>query len=305
MGRITKAACFALTVASMQAGHAMAATCEESFQAIGDPRNGMRFTASRTVPGLSMTSALGQLRSMALAQGLQVSGDVITDGEGTLLMTQYAGVSVPVTTMAQVTPNGEVFVTLKLARGQQVEEGPLRTGLCAQSLDKLRPGKEGEAIAEAARKASRFDVPVVTTAQDLSGKLEKEAEALKRAIGRAPLRALFTGKGGADADEQLLPFASKYLGRRYRIDGAVYTIQPHRATDLTAVDYVVTQRKGLLGLRGSEDFNGGNFSVTCVLAADQRLLAGTLREGDMVTLLGTVQGISADAVLLGDCRQAR
>lgn len=59
------------------------------------------------------------------------------------------------------------------------------------------------------------------------------------------------------------------------------------------------------GLRGSADFNGGNFGVQCQLAPDQRLLAGTLKGRDKVRLVGTVHDINTGGVVLGDCRQVR
>lgn len=301
--RATAMAVFGAT--GLYAGSAMGATCAESFQAVGDPRNGMRYAASRTIPGISMASALGQVRSMALSVGFEASGDVITPEDGTILLTQRKGVTIPVITVVQVQPSGEVFVTVKLARGQLVRDEDAKTGLCAQLLDKIEPGKEGEAIAEAARRASRFDEPVSVDAQALSGELGKEAGRLGRSISTAPIRGLFSGKNAGDASELMLPFAAKYMGRRYIVDGTVYTIGPNRFTQRVELDYLVTQPKGLLGLRGSADFNGGNFGVQCQLAPDQRLLAGTLKGRDKVRLVGTVHDINTGGVVLGDCRQVR
>lgn len=299
------AAIIAVGIAGAHAADAVAATCGESFQAVGDPRNGMRYAAERTIPGISMASALGQVRSMALSVGHEASGDVITPEDGTILLTQREGVAFPVITVVQVEPSGKIFVTVKLTRGQVIRDEDARTGLCTQLLEKIKAGAEGEAIAEAARVASRFDVPVAIDAQMLSGELGKEGKRLARSIGTAPLRGLFSGKSTGEADELTLQFAAKYLGRRYNVDGTVYTVGPYGFTGQVEVNYLVTQPKGLLGLRGSADFNGGNYGVKCVLAPDQRLLAGTLKGRDKVRLIGTVQDINAGGVILGDCRQAR
>lgn len=289
------------------AGSAAAATCEATFQAVGDARNGQRFAAERSIPGISMRSALGQMRSMALSVGHEASGDMITAEDGTILLTQREGVTIPVVTVGQVDAAGKVFVTVKLARGQVVREEDARAGLCGQLLDRIKPGKEGEAIAEAARLASRFDVPVTTTAEALSAEVGKDAKRLSRSMTTAPLRGLIGNRNAGEGDELLMPFAAKYMGRRYVLDGKADTVQQARmGDDAVAVSYLVTQPKGLLRSRAASNYDDVSaYNVDCVLAPDQRLLAGTLRRGDFVKLAGTVQEVGVSGMRLADCRQAK
>lgn len=300
----------ALTVLSgaiSLAGNAHAATCEQGFQVVGDPRNGQVFTAEVTVPGLRPSSALGQLRKLALDEGNNfVSGDVITAEEGRMYVMQ-TNLKLPVVTSVIASSKGKVLIGTKLARGQTMPEDGARAAMCGW-LNQLKPGKPGEAIAEAARLASRFDVPVNTTAVILSTELGKEAKRLQREISTAPLKGLFSGSSAQpDVAALYQPLIAKYFGRRFVIDGQVYTAGPNKIAKTFEVGYLVTKMKGLGGIGGRQanDFNNTQFTVTCTLAPDQLALGATLRTEDWVKLSGTVDDIDLGGIQLRDCRQAK
>lgn len=168
------------------AASASAKTCQQNFQAVGDPRNGQFFTSEVTLPGLKPRSALGQLRKAALDEGNNfVSGDVITETEGQMYVLQ-TDTKMPLVSIITASNGGNVVVGTKLSRGQTAKEEDARSALCGW-LDKLKTGPEGEAIAEAVRVSSGFDKPIQATAVGMSTEMGKDAKRLQREIkiGRA------------------------------------------------------------------------------------------------------------------------
>ncbi len=70
------------------------------------------------------------------------------------------------------------------------------------------------------------------------------------------------------------------------------------------IAYLVTQTRGLLGIRQSATYNSNNFTIECILPPDQDKFFSTLSEGDSVTLAGIVNQIDTQGMVLRDCRQA-
>lgn len=280
---------------------ARAATCDAGFQIVGDARNGQVYIAQVKVPGLEVESALGQVRAGAVQEKFVVGNDLVTPGKGTLyLVANYANPPVVVLTTAEA--GGQVSLRTRLAPGQTMTPDNARTGMCGL-LNRLKPGKEGAAIAAAARSASGTDKVIDIDAVALSVALEKESEAMQRSLNASGLKGAFTGKMAPDAGFQ--PMQIKYLGQRLRIDGQVYTVTVNPLDRKTVqVGYLVTRKKGMLRLREGADNNRSNYAVECTLADDQSALAGTLRPNDWVKLTGTVDQVGPYRVNLRDCRQA-
>jgi len=283
-----------------------AATCEQNFKSVGDPRNGQTFLTEVTIPGLKPRSGLGQLRKLALDEGNNfVSGDVYTETEGQMYVMQ-TDLNVPLVTAVSITNNGTVLIGTKLARGQTAKDEDARSAFCGW-LNKLKTGKEGEAIAEAVRISSGFDKPTQATAVGMSTVLGKESKKLQRNINRLPLKSLFSNGPLPDTDSLYQPMFVKYFGRRFVIDGQVYTAQESRMNKTFEVGYLVTKMKGIGGIGGrqSSDDNNANFTVHCALANDQRALGATLRSEDWVKLEGVVDNIDTGGIHLRDCRQVK
>ncbi len=298
---ITLAACALGAAAS-----ATAATCEQNFKSVGDPRNGQTYLTEVTLPGLKPSSGLGQLRKLALDEGNNVvSGDVITETDGQMYVMQ-TNLNVPVVTAVSISNKGTVLIGTKLARGQTAKDEDVRAAFCGW-LGQLKTGKEGEAIAEAVRVSSGFDKPTPTTAVALSAALGKMTKKMERKINMMPLKSLFAGGEMPDNDALYQPLLVHYFGRRFVIDGQVYTAQVHPLDKRMEVGYLVTQMKGIGGIGGrqNKDFNNSNFTVHCQLANDQRALGSTLRGDDWVKLEGTVDKIDTGGIHLRDCRQAK
>ncbi|HDS1578903.1 TPA: hypothetical protein QEL15_000945 [Stenotrophomonas maltophilia] len=282
-------------------------TCQQNFRSVGDSRNGLLFTSEITVPGLKPRSALGQVRKAALDEGNNfVSGDVISETEGKMYILQ-TDTKMPLVSIITASNGGNVIVGTKLSRGQTAKEEDARSALCGW-LDKIKAGPEGEAIAEAVRISSGFDKPIQATAVGMSTQMGKDSKRLQREVNTAPLRALFSGSSAApDTDAMYQPLLVKYFGRRFVIDGQVYTAQPNRFSKTFEVGYLVTKMKGIGGIGGRQanDDNNANFTVHCALAPDQMALGATLRENDWVKLEGVVDEMDTGGVHLRDCRQVK
>lgn len=286
---------------------AAAPSCEASFRAIGDPRNGLTFQAGVTVPGLTVSSALGQLRQAAVDEKFTVGGDSIDGSTGQLLFMQETS-SPPLVVMAGASSAGTVTLITKLSRGQKMEPEAGKQYMCGM-LAKLKPGKEGEAIAEQARSHSEFGKVIDITAVDLSEQVNKDAQKIQRSMGTFSFKDMLTGQRTSpdelkDRKNAGLPLAVKYLGRKYRIDGQVYTSSINPYSGAGEVGYLVTKTRGLLRVRANDDMNNSQFTVVCQVAKDQNAMVSTLGSHDWVKLEGEVDNVEFGGIHLKNCRQA-
>ena len=287
---------------------ARAGTCENDFQAVGDPRNGLLYMGTVKVPGLSASSAIGQLQQIGLDAGYQVGNESIVGGAGELFLTQ-TNARPPIVVKAQADSSGEVSLGTKLARGQKLETAEARREICSM-LAKLKPGKDGEAIAAAARAKTGSGQIIDGEAPKLSAEIGRDIRKTMAGVNsKGALKNLLLGTSesatAGERGEAFAPVRAKYMGRKYRIDGQIYTISQNRYDGGSMqISYLVTQTRGLLGVRQSSTYNSNNFTIQCMLAPDQAKLFLTLAEGDWVKLVGTVDDIDTEGMRLRDCRQA-
>ncbi|UPG91602.1 hypothetical protein L2Y96_07485 [Luteibacter aegosomaticola] len=284
-----------------------AATCEESFKTIGDPRNGLAFLAERTVPGLSIDSALGQIRQYGLDEKFVVGADAMNGKDGQVYLVQDSS-NPPVVVTFTASPDGTVGLATKLARGQKMDTEAGKQYLCGM-LGKIKPGKEGEAIAAEAHSKSDANRMTDTTAVELSERLGKEAKKLSNAMNSGSFKDLLLGTRTSpdtmrDRDAMFAPLVAKYVGRKYRIDGEVYTASINQYSGVGEVAWLVTKTRGLLSVRQDDDMNNSQFTVICAMAKDQLPLVTMLRIHDFAKLEGTVDSINLSGIHLKDCRQA-
>jgi hypothetical protein len=286
---------------------ARAGTCEDSFEAVGDPRNGLLFMGEVQKPGLSVSSALGQLQKIALDKSYQIGNESITGNSGELFFTQ-TNLRTPIVMRAQADSSGTVSLGTKLARGQKVEVADARKEICSM-LAMLKTGKEGEAIAAAVRKKSGAGQVIDAEAPKLSAEIGREIQKTMAGVkSKGTLGNLLIGSTNyataGEHKEAFAPIIAKYKGRKYRIDGQIYTVSRNEFSGELVVAYLVTQTRGLLKIRQSSTYNSNNFMIQCVLAPDQAKFFLTLSEGDWVKLAGTVDKIDPESMELRDCRQA-
>lgn len=286
---------------------ARAGTCEDSFEAVGDPRNGLLFMGEVHKPGLSVSSALGQLQKIALDKSYQIGNESITGNSGELFFTQ-TNLRTPIVMRAQADSSGQVSLGTKLARGQKVEVADARQEICSM-LALLKTGKEGEAIAAAVRKTTGAGQVIDAEAPKLSAEIGRDIQKMMAGVNsKGVLGNLLIGSNNyataGERSEAFAPVVAKYKGRKYRIDGQIYTVSKNQFNGEMQVAYLVTQTRGLLGIRQSSTYNSNNFTIQCILAPDQAKFFITLAEGDWVKLSGTVDQIDTQGMELRDCRQA-
>lgn len=287
---------------------ARAGTCEDDFQAIGDPRNGLAFMATVKKPGLSVGSALGQLQKYALDEGYAVGNESIVGNAGEVMFTRSHDVKTPIVIRAEANGAGEVSMGTKLARGQQVKPDDVRNSFC-KVLNGLKSGKEGEAIAAAVRAKTGSGQVIDAEAPKLSAEIGRDIEKTMRGVNsKGAFKNLLLGTNetatAGERGEAFAPIRAKYMGRKYRIDGQIYTVSENQFSGEMQIGYLVTQTRGLLGIRQSATYNSNNFTIHCSLAPDQAKFFVTLAEGDWVKLVGTVNQIDTQGMELRDCRQA-
>lgn len=292
-----------------------AATCEESFQTVGDVRNGITFVGRVEKPGLGASTALGQLQKFAADEGFEVGNPVITGDSGQLQFVQTTN-NPPVVVQATADGSGVVMLGTKLAPKQQMAPEAARGYICGM-LNKLKAGPEGEAIAAAGRAKSGSGQTIEAKAPELSAQIQRElqkaaAPYIRKGAMRDILLGTHTTPSKTDNQTAFASIRAKYMGRKYRIDGQVFPIRGWRVTGMK-LKYDVAQKLGLLGVRQSDSSAHLNFSITCELADDQAMLFSTLNEGDWATLTGTVGEFYPGDMSLGklmnggmvlhDCRQ--
>lgn len=283
------------------------AGCEDSFQSVGDARNGLFFSGHVKVPGLSAQSALGQMQQIALDSGYKVGGELIRGGAGELYFIQDSN-NPAIVMLATADKSGKVSLSTKLARGQKTETAAVRQEFCSL-LAKLKPGKDGEAIAAAAREKTGANQITDAKADKLSaeiGKVVKKALAPVAAKGQLSRALIGTGvtATSGEYEEAFVSVRAKYIGKKYRIDGQVYTVSGSPLGGDMEVNYLVTQTRGLLGVRQEPEFNSLNYQLKCRMAKDQAKFFLTLTEGNYATLVGTVVDMQPGGLVMGDCRQA-
>jgi hypothetical protein len=286
---------------------ARAGTCEDDFEAVGDPRNGMLFMGQVQKSGLSVSSALGQMQKIAQEEGYQIGNESITGNSGELLFTQ-TNLRTPLVWRVQADSSGQVSLGTKLARGQKMEVAGARTEICSM-LAKLKAGKEGEAIAAAARTKTGAGQVIDAEAPKLSAEIGRDIQKTMAGVNsKGVFGNLLIGSSNYATDgernEAFAPIVAKYKGRKYRIDGQIYTVSENRFSGEMEVAYLVTQTRGLLAIRQSSSDNNNNFTIQCILAPDQAKFFTTLANGDWVKLAGTVNQIGTHGMVLRDCRQA-
>lgn len=249
------------------AAPAFADTCESSFQKKGNPLSGTTYTASVSHPGLSVSSAIGQMRVIAKNANMDVLSE---DAEaGAMLLEE------PQTAMHKTLPmivsatseagTGTVAMTLKLGAGAFAKADAIRTEMC-KMLNQVKPGKAGDQLAASAPKASTVNV----TATDFGFQLRSQHK------------------------ENPAAMEPRYKGKIYSITGRVNGVLKSGGTYNTGFD--------VGGSKTSIDFE--SVAITCAFAPSQAAFALALRPKEKVTLVGVVDHYDQiDRVLwLKDCK---
>ncbi|RDZ26139.1 hypothetical protein [Lysobacter silvisoli] len=149
---------------------ALAGQCEDNFSKKGNALSGAEYSTSYKVPGLAMPNAIGQMRNLAIADGMDVLDE--SPDTGSLLLEEPAnaahkGLQVYVTAKA----DGTVSMLMKTRRGTFGSADGIRDAMC-KMLTQLKPGKG--AVARSAAKPIEIQATALATDIERQG-LENEA----------------------------------------------------------------------------------------------------------------------------------
>ncbi len=260
---------------------AAANSCEENFKAEGDPRNGAEFSTSTHIANLNASSALGQLRAIALADGFNVLGEELTATEGTLTIEQKNGRHPFLIYLTAVNKGAaaDVSINTRLNRRTVAKPEDIRKGMCGM-IARIKTGAEGEKIAAAAR-AAIVPEPLV----------EIQPRWLAKDIYRMSKR------------KTAEMITAHYKGKRYLLDGTVGV--PLENDGTIELWYKVTiDRNSIFETLDTKESMLWP-PIVCRMAPEARARAAKLQEGEFAKLTGTVdhywQG-SPSKLVLKDCR---
>jgi len=292
---------------------AASGACDKAFKTVGDARNGALYMADVTVPGLKVQSALDQLRKIGGDDKFEVAGQLVDGDTGDQYLIQRTGLRVPLVLVGTADRTGRVTLATKLARGQSIEPAAAKQSMCGM-LDKLKAGSQGDTVAAAGR--TQYPMPAIeaVAAPDLSKRMGKEVKdtmALYRSAGAFKDLMLGTNTNKEDKGDRsatFLPLYATYVGRRYQIDGQIYTVNPStystKPGDIGSINYLVTPTRGLLRVRQNDTYNNNNYTIRCEFASDQAANFTMLRERDWAKLEGEISSIEESSMTLRNCRQA-
>ena len=251
----------ALALLSLSAP-ALAGECEANFKKSGNPIVMTTYSSAVTVPNLSTRDALAQMRGILVAEKM----DVMAEGAegGTLLVEQrQTGATRPIPTtitVSEVQSGTRIEMAVKMERGvfSKVEQiKPYMCGLFAR----VKGGKEGMA---AAKKGA--------------GATNNEASGNQDVF-------MFSRMIAGEANKNAIAVNARHKGRKYTLTGRIETLMEDGEDYNLIFDIPEISEMVLKPLPHDAQFK---VSVSCLFKPNQLTTVLALREGQKVTLTGTV-----------------
>lgn len=244
------------------AAPALAGECEANFKKSGNPLVMTSYSSAVTVPNLSIRDALAQMRGIMVAEKMDVMAE---DAEGgTLLVEQRqdkAARPIPTTiTVSEVASGTRIEMAIKMERGvfSKVEQiQPYMCGLFA----KVKGGKEG-----------------VTAAKKGAGAANNEATGNQDVF-------MFSRMIAGEANKNAIAVNARHKGRKYTLTGRIETLMEDGEDYNLIFDIPEISEMTLKPLPFDAQFK---VSVSCLFRPNQLTTVLALREGQKVTLTGTV-----------------
>lgn len=244
------------------AAPALAGECEANFKKSGNPIVMTSYSSAVTVPNLSTRDALAQMRGIMVAEKMDVMAED-ADG-GTLLVEQRqdkAARPIPTTiTVSEVASGTRIEMAIKMERGvfSKVEQiQPYMCGLFA----KVKGGKEGVAAAKKGAGAANNEA---TGNQDVF---------------------MFSRMIAGEANKNAIAVNARHKGRKYTLTGRIETLMEDGEDYNLIFDIPEISEMTLKPLPFDAQFK---VSVSCLFRPNQLTTVLALREGQKVTLTGTV-----------------
>ena len=241
---------------------ALAGECEANFKKSGNPIVMTTYSSAVTVPNLTTRDALAQMRGIMVAEQMDVMAED-ADG-GTLLVEQRQSGStrpIPTTiTVSEVQSGTRIEMAIKMERGvfSKVEQiQPYMCGLFA----KIKGGKEG---VDAAKKGAGASNNAATANQDVF---------------------MFSRMIAGEANKNAIAVNARHKGRKYTLTGRIEALMEDGEDYNLIFDIPEISEMVLKPLPHDAQFK---VSVSCLFRPNQLTTVLALREGQKVTLTGTV-----------------
>ena len=263
------------------AAPALAGECEANFKKSGNPLVMTSYSSAVTVPNLSIRDALAQMRGIMVAEKMDVMAE---DAEGgTLLVEQRqdkAARPIPTTiTVSEVASGTRIVMAIKMERGvfSKVEQiQPYMCGLFA----KVKGGKEGVAAAKKGAAATNNEA---TGNQDVF---------------------MFSRMIAGEANKNAIAVNARHKGRKYTLTGRIETLMEDGEDYNLIFDIPEISEMALKPLPFDAQFK---VSVSCLFRPNQLTTVLAMREGQKVTLTGTVSKYDnfRKVIWLENCTKAK
>ena len=251
----------ALALLSLSAP-ALAGECEANFRKSGNPIVMTTYSSAVTVPNLSPRDALAQMRGIMVAEKMDVMAED-ADG-GTLLVEQRQdGSKRPIPTtieVSDVASGTRIGMSVKMERGVFSKVEQIKPYMCGL-LARVKGGKEGVAAAKKGAGATNNEA---TGNQDVF---------------------MFSRMIAREANKNAIAVNARHKGRKYTLTGRIETLMEDGEDYNLIFDIPEIGEMVLKPLPHDAQFKVG---VSCLFKPDQLTTVLALREGQKVTLTGTV-----------------
>lgn len=247
-----------------------AGQCEDNFVKKGNTFTGAEYSSSLKVPGLSIANAVGQMRNLAIADGMDVLDESVESGSLLLEKPEnLAHKTLPIHVTAKADGGAtDVAMVMKTRRGAFASAESIKRAMC-NMLAQLKAGKGPVARTATAQK------PIDMLATALASQVERQAEDNAAAI------------------------PARYKGKVYSLKGRNQGVRGENGHYTVSFD-----RKP-----GESELTKSMFEtqVICVLAANQNAYAMTLQQNDRLQLTGTFDRYDSSnrVVVLKECRPSK
>ena len=251
----------ALALLSLSAP-ALAGECEANFRKSGNPIVMTTYSSAVTVPNLSPRDALAQMRGIMVAEKMDVMAED-ADG-GTLLVEQRQdGSKRPIPTtieVSDVASGTRIGMSVKMERGVFSKVEQIKPYMCGL-LARVKGGKEGMAAAKKGAGATNSEA---TGNQDVF---------------------MFSRMIAGEANKNAIAVNARHKGRKYTLTGRIETLMEDGEDYNLIFDIPEIGEMVLKPLPHDAQFKVG---VSCLFKPDQLTTVLALREGQKVSLAGTV-----------------
>lgn len=259
---------------------ALAGECEDNFKKTGNPIVMTTYSSAVTVPNLSRANALAQMRGILVAEKMDVLAE--DADEGTLLVEQRQDAKarpIPTTIeVSEVASGTRIGMSVKMERGVFSKVEQIRPYMCGL-LAKVKGGKEGVAAAKRGAGASNNEA---TGNQDVY---------------------LFSRMIANEANKNAIAVNARHKGRKYTLTGRIAQMFEDGDNYNLLFDIPEMSEVKFYGPFDAKF----KVNVSCLIPSSKLTTVLALREGQKVTVTGTVSRYDdlRHTIWLENCTKAK